>query len=388
MAHIYGLNAEQQVFADKAAELARDVLAKHAEDVDARGRYPTESMQAIAGAGLNGLCVSTDCGGHGQPPRTFAAVTEELAKGCASSAMIFAMHVVAGQQIGAATRLSDKDQLLKEIAAGRHLTTLAYSERGSRSNFWGPTSRLVADGKNFKTDASKSWVTAAHAANSYVSTGRASNAGSPVDSTLYLVRTANRGVEVQAEFNGLGLRGNDSAPVELKEYAVAAGDLITEDGKGIDDILNVTLPWFAVGMAAVPHGICLKAIELTSGHLSTTQVDFLGQKLRDFPQLRARLAEMSIAVERSRALLGYVAGELEKPDATTPLRVLQARRSASETGPYVTDLAMKACGGAAFSKWLPIERLFRDARASWVMAPTVDHLDDFIGKALTGLPLL
>jgi len=53
----------------------------------------------------------------------------------------------------------------------------------------------------------------------------------------------------------------------------------------------------------------------------------------------------------------------------------------------VTDLAMKTCGGAAFSKHLPVERLFRDARAGWVMAPTVDHLQDFIGKALTGLPL-
>jgi alkylation response protein AidB-like acyl-CoA dehydrogenase len=53
----------------------------------------------------------------------------------------------------------------------------------------------------------------------------------------------------------------------------------------------------------------------------------------------------------------------------------------------VTDLAMQTCGGAAFSRQLPIERLFRDARAGWVMAPTVDHLEDFIGKALTGLPL-
>jgi alkylation response protein AidB-like acyl-CoA dehydrogenase len=53
----------------------------------------------------------------------------------------------------------------------------------------------------------------------------------------------------------------------------------------------------------------------------------------------------------------------------------------------VTDRALKACGGAAFSKHLPIERLFRDARAGWVMAPTVDHLEDFVGRALTGLPL-
>lgn len=67
--------------------------------------------------------------------------------------------------------------------------------------------------------------------------------------------------------------------------------------------------------------------------------------------------------------------------------MLQSRLSALETAVEVTDLAMKACGGAAFSKHLGIERQFRDARAGWVMAPTVDHLEEFVGRALTGMEL-
>jgi alkylation response protein AidB-like acyl-CoA dehydrogenase len=78
---------------------------------------------------------------------------------------------------------------------------------------------------------------------------------------------------------------------------------------------------------------------------------------------------------------------MERPEPTTPLFVLQARLSALETAVEVTDLAMKACGGAAFSRHLPLERYFRDARAGWVMAPTADHLREFLGRALTGLPL-
>jgi alkylation response protein AidB-like acyl-CoA dehydrogenase len=66
---------------------------------------------------------------------------------------------------------------------------------------------------------------------------------------------------------------------------------------------------------------------------------------------------------------------------------MQARLAAIGAAVEVTDLAMRACGGAAFSKHLPIERLFRDARAGWVMAPTADQLSDFIGRALTGLPM-
>ena len=96
---------------------------------------------------------------------------------------------------------------------------------------------------------------------------------------------------------------------------------------------------------------------------------------------------MSVKTELSRSLLGRTLGEMEAPSETTPLFVLQTRLAALETALEVTDLAMKACGGAAFSKHLPLERVFRDARAGWVMAPTVDHLNDFVGKALTGLPL-
>lgn len=387
MAHLYGLNKEQQKFADTAASVAKEVLAQYAEDVDKSGRYPKESMQAVTEAGLNGLCVPTDFDGSGQSPRTFAAVVEELAKECASTAMIYVMHVTAGQQIGAATNLSDKEEILKDIAAGKHLTTLAFSEKGSRSNFWAPSSSLETNGEGFKTSAMKSWVTTARNALSYVSSARMPGAESPLASTLYLVRNGNSGIEIKGEFTGLGLRGNDSAPVELKDYKVAAGDLITENGKGADGMLQVVLPWFVVGTSAMAHGLCLKAVELTSGHMQKTSIDVLQSALRDIPQLRARLAEMAIATDRSRALLGYTVGEMEAPDEMTPLRVLQSRRSAIETATHVTDLGMKACGGAAFSKWLPIERLFRDARAGWVMAPTVDHLNDFVGKALTGMEL-
>jgi alkylation response protein AidB-like acyl-CoA dehydrogenase len=96
---------------------------------------------------------------------------------------------------------------------------------------------------------------------------------------------------------------------------------------------------------------------------------------------------MSVRVAQSRALLGHTLRVIESGSETAPLFVLQSRLSSIESACDVTDLAMKACGGAAFSKQVGVERFFRDARAGWVMAPTADHLRDFIGRALTGLPL-
>jgi len=125
----------------------------------------------------------------------------------------------------------------------------------------------------------------------------------------------------------------------------------------------------------------------TTEHLVSTGFAHDGLKLRDLPNLRARLAEMSVRTEQSRSLLGQTLGQIESASEVAPLFVLQSRLAALQAAVDVTDFAMKACGGATFSRHLGIERLFRDARAGWVMAPTVDHLNDFIGRALTGLPL-
>jgi alkylation response protein AidB-like acyl-CoA dehydrogenase len=389
MAHgMYGLAEQQQRLAETAAQVAAATLAAKADETDRAGKFPRDSIDAIAAADLFGLCVPAALGGKGEAPRTFAAVVEELAQGCASTAMIYVMHVTAGQAIASSETLADREKVLRDIAAGKHLATLALSEKGSRSQFWAPVSKLEARGEGFVTNAFKSWVTSAGHADSVVSSAQQPGAASPAESVIYLVRKGAAGMRVAAGFDGLGLRGNDSAPVSLEDLGVAKGDLISPLGLGAKTMLEVILPWFAVGTAAMANGICRAAVSATAAHLAGTGFEHTGEKLRDLPTLRARLAQMSVRTEQARALLAYTVGDMESPSATTPLYVLESRLAALEAALEVTDLAMKACGGAAFSRHLPLERLFRDARAGWVMAPTVDHLLDFIGRALTGLPLL
>lgn len=384
MPHVYGVEPK---IVEQAASIARDVASKHAADVDARARFPEESLAALASAGFHGLCVPTALGGMGHGPRAFVAVVEELAQACGSTAMVYVMHVTALQAIASSQTLADRDAILKAAAAGKHLTTLAFSEKGSRSQFWAPVSKLEAKGDGFVTNAFKSWVTSASRADSYVSSAQKPGAASPMESTVYLARKGAPGLRIAAAFDGLGLRGNDSAPVSIEDHAVSARDLISAQGAGAGTMLEVVLPWFSMGTAAMANGLCRAAVAATATHLAGTGFDHTQSQLRDIPTLRARLAEMSVRTEQARALLGYLLGEIEQPSATTPLFVLQSRLASLQAAVDVTDLGMKACGGAAFSKHLPLERLFRDARAGWVMAPTVDHLQEFVGRALTGLPL-
>ncbi len=383
----YGVGGGGARHVAEAAKIAQTVCRPNAADVDKSGRFPQEAISALGRAGLFGLCVPEAMGGQGQGPRTFCAVVEEIAAECASTAMVYVMHVTAAQAIARSTSLGDRDALLQAIAKGRHLTTLAFSEKGSRSNFWLPVSKLEPRGDGFVTNAAKSYVTAASHADSYVSSAQCPGAASPLESTCYLVRKGRPGARVAAPFDGMGLRGNDSAAVSIEGYAVHAADLLCEHGKGLEVMLQVVLPFFSIGTAAMANGICRAAVSLTASHLSSTALE-TGGRLRDLPNLRARVAQMSVRTEQSRALLWRTLHHLEHPSEATPLYVLEARLGALEAAVEVTDLAMKAGGGAAFSRHIALERLFRDARAGWVMAPTVDHLQDFIGKALTGLPLV
>jgi alkylation response protein AidB-like acyl-CoA dehydrogenase len=387
MHHVYGLRPEQNLFQKRAAALASGVVGGCATDVDVSARFPEESVEALAREGFLGLCVSKELGGAGQGPRVFAAVTEELAQGCCSTAMIYVMHVAAAQAIASSTTLKRKDEVLRKIAAGQHLTTLAFSERGSRSQFWAPVSTLTENQGGFTVSGQKSWVTSANHANSYVACSQKPGAASPLESTVYLLDRVNQGVRVEGRFDGLGLRGNDSASVNIDRALVPASDLITPLGEGAANMHYVVLPWFSIGTAAMANGLSRAATAATAEHFQRTEFAHNHTSLRDLPTLRARLADMSVRTEQARSLLGYALGEIEEPSDMTDLLVLQMRLASIEAVLDVTDLAMKACGGAAFSRQLAVERMFRNARAGWVMAPTADHLRDFIGRTLTGLPL-
>ena len=372
----------------KAGEIASRVLAPSAGQNDTAGRFSTLAVQSLGESGLLGLLLPADVGGLGLGPRTFAAVTATLAEADASVAMVYVMHICGAATIAAARERKPLTPILNDIAAGRHLSTLAFSEAGSRSHFWAPISRAQRNGDGVHLSARKSWVTSAGHAQSYVVSALAPEGTGPTDSTLYLVTADTRGLSVAGPWDGLGLRANASAPLELNDCQVPAEFQLTDDGAGFPAMLNVVLPLFNLGTAAVALGICRAAVAGTASHLQNAKFEHLGQSLGEsLPTLRAQLATMQIETDALAALIDDLIAHLEQPRETTMLRVLETKAAAGEAAISVTSAAMRVCGGAAFSKHLNIERLFRDAHAGAVMAPTGDVLREFIGKSLLGIPL-
>ncbi|MSS70091.1 MAG: acyl-CoA dehydrogenase [Candidatus Latescibacteria bacterium] len=360
-------------------------MAPRAVEVDAQGRFPREAVDALGKAGFLGLTLPAEFGGMGQGIRVTCAVLDEIAQRCASTAMVYLMHVcgcacyvAAPQAAGAAMR---------QAASGRHLSTLAWSEKGSRSHFWAPVSQGVQEDGRVVLNAQKSWVTSAGEADGYVVSTRTPGGSAPTDTMLYLVLKGEKGVSVSGPWSALGLRGNASAPMAFDHCAIPAERALCAPSKGFDTMLGVVLPWFQLGSAAISAGVSEAATAATVAHLAGGRLEHLNSPLASLPNLRARLAQMRIETDRTRAHLASIIDAVEQPGPQTMLMVLESKAAAAEAAVRVTDLGMQACGGAAFSRHLSLERNFRDARAATVMAPTTDVIHDFIGRALCGMEL-
>jgi len=366
---------------EKLDAIASGVVASNAEPVDRDGVFPRAAMAALASAGLYGLISAREVGGMGEGPGAAALAVERVSRECASTGMVLAMHYAGAAVI----EKHGPEAMRRDVAAGRHLSTLAFSEAGSRSHFWAPTSTAKVVGDRVRLDAEKSWVTSAGHATAYVWSSRPVRAEGA--STLWLVPANARGLSLPRPYDGLGLRGNDSRPVTAAEVVVAQTSRLGDDGGGFGIMMGTVLPYFNLMSAAYSVGLMEAATTRAAGHAAATRYAHVDATLADMPTVRAYVARMRVRTDMTRALLVEAVDAVEGAREDAMLRVLECKAAAGETALDVLQTAMRVCGGAAFRKGVGVERYFRDAQAASVMAPTTDQLYDFIGKAACGLPL-
>lgn len=358
------------------------VAGANARDVDTAARFPTEAVHALRESGLLGLTLPQEAGGLGGGPNELVEVLSALAGACGSTAMIYLMHISAVMPMAAAPP-AGLPGLVADLASGRALASLAFSEAGSRSHFWAPVSQARQNGAGVLLNARKSWVTSAGHADVYLVSTRTA-AADTVD--LFAVPAGCPGVEVAGAWRGMGLRGNASSPMTFVSE-VPEDTRLGAAGDGMDLMLQTVLPWFNLGNASVSVGLSRAAVEAAIRHTSAARLEHLDESLAALPTVRARLAKMAIELAVTTAYLHQAAGRLAEPRDDTMLHVLGVKAAANDAALSITDVAMRVCGGAAFSEHLQIDRYFRDARAGHVMAPTADVLYDFYGRAITGQPL-
>jgi alkylation response protein AidB-like acyl-CoA dehydrogenase len=363
-------------------QVCAETIAPEAPNVDQQGAFPERGLNALAAAGLLGAVSATEVGGLGLGPKGAADIVRRIGQECGSTAMVVCMHFC-----GAAVLEAHAPREIRRAAAsGAHLSTLAFSEAGSRSHFWAPVGTARQNGDGIMLDARKSWVTSASKATSYVWSSQPLNKDGGL-STIWLVPTDTPGLLVQGPFDGLGLRGNDSSPVSANGAHVPESAMLGRDGKGFDIMMGTVLPLFNVLNAACSVGIMEAAVQRTAQHASSVRYAHLDSTLADLPTIRNYIGRMRVKTDMVRTLMEDTITAIETGRGDATLRVLSCKAAAADAATEVVETAMRVCGGAAFRKDLAIERFFRDAHAAGVMGPTTDVLYDFIGKAMCGMKL-
>jgi alkylation response protein AidB-like acyl-CoA dehydrogenase len=361
--------------------ITRTVVAPAAVAVDQHHRFPRDAVQAFGRAGILGMTVSRGLGGGGQGLPEASRVVEEVARFCGGTATVLRSHFAA---VSVLNRHGDR-ALRSEIAAGRHLTTLALFGNGSDGHFMTPTGTAKQRGDVVALHDRKTWVISAGEADSYVWSSQPVEA--PGTSTLWLVSGQAPDLLVPANHDGIGLRGNASTTVWADPVRVPASCRLGADGAGLETVVHDVLPWFMVLGASVALGLMEGAIAAALQHLAGQEPagqEPAGQERagQERAGTRADLARMRLRTDSVRVLHDDAVAALGWEPERARRKTCQLTLAAADAVVTVTDLAMKVCGDAAFKRDLGIERRFRDARAATAIEPTVDSVLDLAGRTM------
>lgn len=375
---------------ERARSIARDVAGPRAAEDDENARWPAEGMAALAAAGLMGLQVPVELGGHGQGMAGLVAVSEILARENPSLGLCFAMHCVGTACIAAKATDHQKEAYLVPIAEGRHITTLSLSEPGTGAHFYIPEARLEPAGDGYRLHGTKSFVTNGSNADSYVvSTVAAAPGEAPAGAfSMVVVDGDASGLEWSEPWTGFGMRSNASRTVRLDAVPVAREQVLGEHGDELWYVFEVVAPYFLMAMAGVYAGVAREAVEIARDHLRSRRHSHSGELLGAEPVLANQLGGIWTEAERTWQMIQAAAAAGDSGQRGALLGVLAAKLAAADTAVAVTNEAMTLVGGRGYRDNAKIARLLRDARASHVMAPTTQMLQTWVGRALLGLPLL
>lgn len=379
----FPLTNEQQEWADRAADIARRELAPRAAEIDRTGTFPSEGLEILKREGFWKLRVARKDGGSEADLLTTVLVTEALAKSCASTSLCYKMHLEASELVARIGTADQIDRLVRPIVSGDAFYTVAGTEAAGRGGAFASTnvmSPVSPTGEGYRIDnVRKSYVTSAGVATHHFFLCRVGQDAPPESVSVLIVERDKIDWKIDEPWNGLGMRGNNSCPV-IFNGTVPKANLLGSEHTLMRDYGRKFLPVVAGTYAAVYLGVAAGAFDEAKQF-----VEFAadGSKPRiDNPVLRHRMAQLSVEIERSRALLYSAASAFDRQQPTSVLACSQAKVACSETATHVTAEIMGIGGGSAFARRLPFERYFRDARAGIVMGITNDVILGNIARML------
>ena len=383
---LFPLTKEHEMLRQAARDFARKEIAPVAAEYDESGEFPMPTIRKMGAMGLMGIEVSEEYGGAGMDTLAYVLALEEICKVDAAHGTIMSVNnslfCYGIERFGTQAQ---KEKYLVPVASGEKVGAYSLTEPMSGSDAGTMRSRAVRQGDEYVINGRKSWVTSGPVADYVVLFTLTDPEKKQRGITAFLIDASRPGFGRGRKEPKLGIRASATSELVFEDYRCPAADRLGEEGEGFKIAMTV-LDAGRIGIAAQALGLAEAAYEASLEY--ARQREAFGQKIGEFQGISFKLADMKTQIEAARLLVYQAAAAKQRAKQTGErftLPAAMAKLFASETAMFVTHAAVQIHGGMGYSKELPVERYFRDAKITEIYEGTSEIQRLVISRQELGL---
>lgn len=379
----FSYSDEQLMLQDVARRIAKEKIAPSAEHFDATGEYPLENIRLLGENGLMGIEVPVEYGGSGMDPVSSVLAIIEVSAADAAHATIMSVNnsLFCNAVLGYGTE-AQKQSYVRAIAEGREIGAFALTESQSGSDATAMRCRAVkqADG-SFLINGQKSWITSGPVARYIVLFAMTEPEKGSRGITAFMIDTQKPGFGRGKTEPKLGVRASATCEIEFQDYVAAAEDVIGNEGEGFKIAMSL-LDSGRIGIASQAVGIARAAYEASLAYVRERKS--FGAPIGSFQMIQAKIADMKCKLDAA-LLLTLRAAWTKAQGKRFSTEAAVAKLTASEAAMWIAHQAVQIHGGMGYSKEMPLERYFRDAKITEIYEGTSEIQRLVIARNETGV---
>jgi alkylation response protein AidB-like acyl-CoA dehydrogenase len=377
MADVYDLPQEHRDFRDTIRQIVDDRVRPRAAEIDATGEYPWDIRRLFAEQDILALPFAVDYGGTGTGTLMLQIAVEEIAKACASSALVLMVQELGTLPIALFGTDELKQRLLPRCASGEWSPAFALSEPEAGSDPAAMRTTAVRDGDSWVINGTKNWITNASIADFYVVFAVTDRENRRM--SAFVVEKEREGFSVGKLEHKLGIKGSPTGSPVFEDVRVPSENLIGTEGKGLS-IALATLERTRLGAAAQAVGIAQGATDYANGY-AKERIAF-GKPINELQAIQFKLADMETRTAAARELLYKACAMADRGEPGLGKYSSMAKLFASDTAMWVTIEAIQVLGGYGYVSDYPVERMMRDAKITQIYEGTNEIQRVVIARAM------
>ncbi len=361
-------------------QIVRERVAPRAKEIDADAEYPSDIRELFAAHDMFALPFDASYGGTGTGHLMQVIAIEEVAKACAASALMLAVHDLGSLPIRLEGSQDMKERVLPRLASGEWVPAFALSEPEAGSDPGGMKTRAVKDGPGWIVNGSKNWISQAGVADVYVVFAVTDpQQGHSRGITAFLLERDLPGFTVGTPEHKLGIKGSPTAALSFDDVRIPGENLIGEEGRGFR-LAMATLDRSRLGIAAQALGIAQGAVDYAVAYACERRQ--FGRPIAEFQGIQFKLADMETRTAAARELLYKAAAKADRGEADLGKHSAMAKLFCSDIAMDVTVDAVQVLGGYGYVTDYPVERMMRDAKITQIYEGTNEIQRLVVARAL------